>query len=570
MRHLRFAALALVLFAVAGTTFAGAATHNPGAPKNLRAFLLRPNEATTHVFPRTPAFAWSPVSGARCYQFEVGTSKTFTENSLIWSNVPYVAGHHTSCPTVPAMSIDTALPWFTGVPYALYAHVRAVTPGGATKWSSAFGFNIRWTDIPKPMDSAPGLVRWTPIEGATQYQVWFQDTSTPLVTTNTNVADEREYYTFHTDPSFTQSVHWRVRAVRQLFGQIPNGLPAVSYGPWSSVYTSVNPPVNTGSLALKFAMSDKITSATKQSSHELMPGLTWDGSSISARQYSLFRPYAFTDEDCVNVVYTGAIVGSPAYAPRVSGPLKLPTSDTELELALTSFLPSAPAEGPTFSADGAKIITNEAAAAATTDTGSTSTTTTSGSSGSTSTTTPAAAGAKVDLPDLNFPSTRYYWTLVPVLLTVDASGALSYVDAEVPQDACAANRRASFGKGSAPVTTTAGTPYISGLSPSGRLLASVTHKPVVYGTPLVAWKPAKAASSYEVQWSRSLYPWRPAGTKATFATSTVLNLKPGHWYYRVRGLNAGALASSVHAVVDAGAGQRRPADLQDPRLKLTG
>jgi hypothetical protein len=397
------------------------------------------------------------------------------------------------------------------------------------------------------MDSQPGLLRWTPVEGATQYQVWFQDTGTPLVTTNTNVADEREYYTFHTDPSWTSTVHWRVRAVRKLFGEIPNGLPAVSYGPWSTIYTSTNPPISTSAVALRFAMSDKVTSASKQSSHELMPGLTWDGSSIAERQYALFRPYAFTDEDCVNVVYVGSVVGSPAYAPRVSGPLELPTSDTALELAFTSFLPSAATEGPTFAADGSKVTTNEsAAAAAAPDSGAAATTSSSSSSSSSSsaatTSTPATdTGPKVDLPDLNFPTTRYYWTLVPVLLTVDANGVLAYVDAEVPQDACAAKRRASFGKGSAPVTTTAGTPFISGLSPSGRLLASVTHKPIVYGTPLVAWQPAKAASSYEVQWSRSLYPWRPAGTKSTFSTSTVLSLKPGHWYYRVRGLNAGAL-----------------------------
>ena len=76
-------------------------------------------------------------------------------------------------------------------------------------------------------------------------------------------------------------------------------------------------------------MSDKITSASEASSHELMPGLTSAGSSIADRQYALFRAYAFTDQDCVNVVYTGAVVGSPAYAPRVSGPLKLPASDTD-------------------------------------------------------------------------------------------------------------------------------------------------------------------------------------------------------------------------------------------------
>ena len=31
----------------------------------------------------------------------------------------------------------------------------------------------------------------------------------------------------------------------------------------------------------------------------------------------LFRVYIATDEDCVNIVYRGAIVGSPAYAPRI-------------------------------------------------------------------------------------------------------------------------------------------------------------------------------------------------------------------------------------------------------------
>jgi len=537
MRHLRLAAIAIALFAVAGTTFAGAATHTPAAPKNLRAFLLRPNEATTHVFSRTPAFAWSPVRGARCYQFELATSKTFTENSLIWSNVPYTVGHHTTCPTVPAISIDTALPWFTGVPYALYAHVRAITANGTTRWGSAFGFNVRWESVPKPISSQPGLIRWAPVVGATGYQVWYTDTLNAPFATSTNVADEREYYTFHTDASWTGTVHWRVRAVRQVFGTIPNGLPAVSYGPWSPIYTATNPPISDGPVALRMAISDKVSDGKKQSAHELMPALTYTGTSISGRQYALFRVYASTDRDCVNVVFRGAVVGGPAYAPRTSGPLKLPTSDTELQLALTSFASSAASEGPTFGADGASISTNEAAAAS-----SSSSTTTSTSSSSSSSAPAAPSGAKVDLPDLNFPTTRYYWTIVPVVLTVDDSGALKYFDAEVPQDACAAGRLSSFGKQSAPVMTTAGTPFVSGLSPQGRLLASVTRKPVVYGTPLVAWEPAIGATEYQVQWSRTLYPWRPVGSKLTFSTAAVLNLKSGHWFYRVRGLNAGQLS----------------------------
>ena len=169
MRHLRFVTLALAILAAAGATFAGAAAPRSQTPKNLRGFLLRPDEAGVHVFARTPAFAWSPVRGARCYEFELATSKAFSQSSLIWSNVQYTVGRHSVCasvpassPTapaaspaapattttttapataapaasdpavqsvipplrVPAVSIDVALPWFTGTPYALFAHVQ--------------------------------------------------------------------------------------------------------------------------------------------------------------------------------------------------------------------------------------------------------------------------------------------------------------------------------------------------------------------------------------------------------------------------------------------------------------
>jgi hypothetical protein len=46
------------------------------------------------------------------------------------------------------------------------------------------------------------------------------------------------------------------------------------------------------------------------------------------------------------------------------------------------------------------------------------------------------------------------------------------------------------------------------------------------------------ATQYEVQWSRVKYPWRKRGSRKTFATTAVLKLRPGLWYYRVRGLNA--------------------------------
>src|SRR5262249_5699477 len=145
---------------------------------------------------------------------------------------------------------------------------------------------------------------------------------------------------------------------------------------------------------------------------------------------------------------------------------------------------------------------------------------------------------RVDLPDLDVETTRYFWTVVPVGVSVDDTGKFIYSDVELPQDACQAGRVGVFGKDSQAAQTAGGGPYVSGLSPKGRLLQQAGARPTVFATPLVAWRPAVGATEYEVQWSRTSYPWRTRGSKRTVATSTVLNLAGGKWYYRVRGLNA--------------------------------
>src|SRR5205823_1050379 len=146
------------------------------------------------------AFAWNPVRGATCYEFELATSRTFNGNSIAWSNVPTNAHAGKFCGPVkftmytapiggqtdkssgsdgssgdsgtpqktttttvlpairiPALSLNLTLPWFTGKPYALYAHVRAVTTRGPTAWSAPFGFNMRWDDPAVPMQGRAGL-----------------------------------------------------------------------------------------------------------------------------------------------------------------------------------------------------------------------------------------------------------------------------------------------------------------------------------------------------------------------------------------------------------------------------
>ena len=55
--------------------------------------------------------------------------------------------------------------------------------------------------------------------------------------TITNVADEREWWSFH--EGMAASVKWRVRAVRVVkSAALPNGVPIAKYGPYSPIYTT--------------------------------------------------------------------------------------------------------------------------------------------------------------------------------------------------------------------------------------------------------------------------------------------------------------------------------------------
>jgi len=552
----RLAIVATVLLALLATSSATAMEAGPpGSPKALRAFELRPNEPVKHTFSRTPAFAWAPVRGAACYEFELATSRSFAGSSVVWSNVSTgpQAGKHCkpvavkfdlamdpsavgaggdgesgtktvemTIPAIriPAVSVDLTLPWFNeSGPRALYAHVRSVTAQAASSWSTPYVFDMRWESTPIPQVARPGLIRWTPVDGATGYEVWFGGRGprgwlNKIVQTHTNVADERDVYTLHVDENWWRTVEWRVRAVRLVVGALPNGLPAVSYGPWSKVYATTNPAWTSGKIRLGPAVSDR-TSTGVEPPHELMPALTFSGDqALDGEPFRLFRAYVFTDRDCVNTVFRGSVVGSPAYAPRINGPLKLPGTQSAFDDALLEVLPNDLTESAkTFTADTFPLVSNESISG-------------------------DRKLLRVDLPDLDPATTRYFWTVVPVAIVVNPdTGAFEYWDYELPQDACEAGRIGVFGKESAPAITTSGTPYVSGLSPRGRLLAQAGRRPTVYSAPLVAWRPVVGASRYEIQWSRTTYPWRKRGSVDTVATSAVLNLAAGKWYYRVRGLN---------------------------------
>jgi hypothetical protein len=591
------------------------------APKNLHGFLLRADEPVDNSFSRTPSFAWNPIPGAIRYQFQLATSSSFRESGLVYS---------TNGLTSPVAAPTVMLPWITGNPHALFARVRGITASATTPWSKPFGFDMAPGAAPKPLPSEPGLLRWSPIEGADGYEVWFVDINNPtpkMETVYTNVLDEREFYTFHRTASWTSSVRWRIRALRtdrtddnQQTRQ--NGLPAVGYGPWSPVYSSTNSPYEGGEITLGHTVSDIVDISDASPAHRLMPGFTFSGDqTIDGTSAELFRVYVFTDRQCLNRVFASAIVGGPAYAPRPFGPLSLPALPTSLPGARASYL-SDGSEPDSFTFDGLKIQSTELKSPATPTTAVPA----DSDSNSSSTASPAAGpqeiqvgsgvlGAPVDLWDTDWPGSGYYWTVIPVeavspgalktstasvtavggtsvivssavgfssgdtvllgnvtnqetvtVVTVSGNslslavaltkahgagepitrtgGNLRYQDLELAQDVCAAGRVKRFGKNSEPALTAAGELFASGLSPKG-LLTSGTNSQAFYGSPLVAWTPALGATVYEVQWSKKRYPFKPEpnpqnqnalGT-LVLGTSTVLPLKAGTWYYRVRGFN---------------------------------
>jgi hypothetical protein len=117
------------------------------------------------------------------------------------------------------------------------------------------------------------------------------------------------------------------------------------------------------------------------------------------------------------------------------------------------------------------------------------------------------------------------------------SGSFQYHDLELAQDACASGRVARFGITSEPSLTASGELFATGLSSDGRLI-SAHETSAFYGQPLVSWTPALGASAYEVQWSKTKYPFTPATSGwMTANTSLVLPVSTGTWYYRVRGFD---------------------------------
>jgi hypothetical protein len=538
--------VALLAFLV----LAPAAAAQP-APQNLRAFVLRANEPEdpTRTFSRTPAFAWNPVNGATSYEFQLSTSRTFSENAVVWEKADIAA---------PLTNVPLTLPWMTGAPFSFYARVRTNVKDDAGPWSERYGFRMRAPAPPATLtpnggvNPRPGMVRWTPVDGATAYEVTFSFSQgmgvSKRVKTATTAADLREHYTLHNWWPGTAPISWRVRAVREVEGRALNNLPSVSYGAWSVPYTTIEPPLVNAPITPTAAISRSRANDIENSAssgvaepHELVPGFQWTGVQNLGGQGAvcppdvesfnvtcpLFHVYVYTDEDCVNRVHVSDLVGSPAYVPRLTPPLEYPGDTSALAKVVTGsnvLMLGDGAEGENFDAGAQRLY---------------------------------AAGTDPDLPpipgernpreapdrrsgiwDNDWPDSRYYWTVVPAVPTIEPDLTVEYHDIEFGEEMCRAGRLLTFGKTSAPaIERENGVPFLSGMVTTGQIRAATTNQPRFFGRVLAAWKPAPGATQYELQWSKKLSPFRPAGSVKTPNTAYLLGLDPGVWYYRVRGID---------------------------------
>ena len=253
---------------------------------------------------------------------------------------------------------------------------------------------------------------------------------------------------------------------------------------------------------------------------------------MATRPDGLHRVYVFSDSDCVNGVHRGAIVGGPAYAPRTSGPLDLPNAEDLRRAGRSSRTarraPRSPSNdsghdvgdgGRRFRLDPVRLRRRQACLAGCEC---------------------RVRGAKVDLWDRDWkPGGRYYSVVVPVRSrprTRRSSTARPSCRRTRARERSRTPDRApcAFGKNSADAMPI---PQAIGLSPAGRLLMGATSQTSFYGAPLVTWDAAPAAAAYDVEWSRKPDRWHAAGHIKTPATSALLPLTGGTWWYRVRGIN---------------------------------
>ena len=220
--------------------------------------------------------------------------------------------------------VPISLPWITGNPYSLYAHVRARhAPRASTAWSAPFGFNMRWPAVPTPI--TPGLPGPAPLEHRPRREraTWSGS--------STRASGSRRARTWPTSASTTRSTRTRPAAasstgasgpMRWLYGKTDNALPRSPTAPGARSTRTTTRRSSTGPLQPLATVSNVVSDAIDDArrTRSCPRSSTAATRRSGTRRQELYRVEVFTDEDCLNPVFRGAITGAPAYVPRADRP----------------------------------------------------------------------------------------------------------------------------------------------------------------------------------------------------------------------------------------------------------
>ena len=257
--------------------------------------------------------------------------------------------------------------------------------------------------------------------------------------------------------------------------------------------------------------------------HSLMPAFLFSGNGDT--NYGLHRVYVFSDRDCVNVVFRGSITPGPAYAPRTTGPARSCRAATRSSPTRPGMFLSDGSEAPRIAADTDKVKTLRGDSSAAAGGGA--------AAGAPRTRTPRFwSRTERELGDpgrQDRPLGSQLQAERPLLLDGRPGPPGDHAEGRrVPRDRAAAGLLPGPGRDVDPACDRPADALVrqarrraaaharQGRSrpasrPTGSSSPASRGQVAFYGSPARGLDAAPSASAYVVEWSKTAYPWRPAG-----------------------------------------------------------
>ena len=436
------------LSALARLTGVGAgarSTAAPAAPQGLRAFLLRPSEAVTHEFERTPSF--SVAARPRRHPLRVRALARHADAS---TEARRRSGRTRKLKTPAESRVHPgrALPWMTGNPYArLRARPRDHAQRASARGARSFGFNIRWCERPAAdlTDRIPGMSRWSVGRR--------RDELSGLVLGDRKIVG----MTTRTPSTIASSTRSTSRPRSHGLGQLARPCRAqplrqdpvracrrqrTARGARST--RRANPALarRRRRAVARRGRHDGRATPRRRSLHELTPGFAFGGDTAlrcnGGTPADLYRVYVFSDSDCVNVIHRGSIVGIAGLCPAHDRVAEAAADDHGRDHGSSAYLEDLQGanraaavhvrlgeghehgERPGAGEAGGDARSRDRAIALPARRPRT-TRRTRRPKRPVAARDPESTGAPVDLWDSGWPNGRFYWTVVPVRFeTADA------------------------------------------------------------------------------------------------------------------------------------------------------